>query len=433
MSRFLEGGALDRSEPYRIPLIPNYPPFRRWRKSAVSGMFEEKPINIYVHIPFCTQRCDFCYYKTIDLKNRPDLDGYVDALCREFSLAARRFHLERRPVVSIYFGGGTPTLLEGRHFEQLVEGLHDNFRIDSPQFSVEAEPLTVSQKKMISLIGLGVNRLSIGVQSFVDQIIKLSGRGHDQKQAERAIDIACQAGDWSVNIDLLSGLAGETPSTWARSVECALATGVESITVYKMEAFSNTQFYKLGVRERTLDLPSDEQELKFMQYAMEQFEEANYHPWSFFTFTKNGHYVNEYTQNIFGSTDLYGFGVSAYGVLGDTLLQNTSDKEKYTAKVEAGEIPLARGHRLNSLEKMMREVLLGMKLLRLDLREFQRRHGFKLESLCASMLKQLELEGFVSVSEGEIELTSKGILYGDYVGMSLVRALERIKQECPSV
>ena len=422
-----------RSEPQRIPLIPNYPPFRRWKQSAVEEMLAEKPINIYVHIPFCTQRCDFCYYKTIDLKNRPDLDGYVDALCREFSLAARRFHLERRPVVSIYFGGGTPTLLESHHFEQLVECLYEHFRIENPQFSVEAEPLTVSPKKMISLIGLGVNRLSIGVQSFVDEIIKLSGRGHDQKQAERAIDIACQAGDWSVNIDLLSGLARETPSTWARSVECALATGVESITVYKMEAFSNTQFYQLGVRQDTLELPSDEQELKFMQYAMEQFERANYHPWSFFTFTKNGHYVNEYTQNIFGATDLYGFGVSAYGVLGDTLLQNTTDLEKYTATVEAGEIPLARGHRLNSREKMMREVLLGMKLLRLNLQDFQKRHGFKLESLCASTLKQLEREGFISLSEDEIELTSLGILYGDYVGMSLVKALERIKQECPSV
>lgn len=419
---------VSKLEPQRLPLIPNYPPFKHWKRNAVNEMLGEKPLNIYLHIPFCTQRCAFCYYKTIDLKERPEVEPYVATLCREIEMAAKRFHLGEREVASIYFGGGTPSLLREHHFERLVECLHDNFKIDNPQFTVEAEPLTVSESKMKLLSKLGVSRVSMGVQSFCDDIIKLSGRGHNEKQAFRAIKIAREAGDWSVNIDLLSGLAGETPETWARSVECALATGVESITVYKMEAFSNTQFYKLGVREDTLELPSDQQELEFMQYAMEQFEQANYHPWSFFTFTKNGHYVNKYTQSIFEATDLYGFGASAYGVLGDTLLQNTIDLEKYTATVEAGEIPLARGHRLNSLEKMMREVLLGMKLLRLDLRAFQKRHGFKLDSLCASTLKELERQRFISRSENEIELTAKGILYGDHVGMSLVKDLERSKQ-----
>lgn len=417
---------LKKLEPKRLPLNPNYPPFRQWKRGAVEEMLGEKPLNIYVHIPFCTQRCAFCYYKTVDLKERPEVEGYVEALCKEIEMATKRFHLGERKVASIYFGGGTPTLLKEHHFERLVECLHNNFKIDNPQFTVEAEPLTVSESKMKILSKLGVSRVSLGVQSFCDPIIKLSGRGHDEKQAFRAIKIAREAGNWSINIDLLSGLAGETEETWARSVKCALSTGVESITVYKMEAFSNTQVYQLGVREETLKLPSEEQELKFMQYVMEQFEQANYRPWSFFTFTKNGHFVNEYTQSIFETTDLYGFGASAYGVLGDTQLQNTIDLEKYTTTVEAGEIPLARGHHLNSLEKMMREVLLGIKLLRFDLRNFQKRHGFKLESLCASTLKKLELEGFISLSKDEILLTSKGVLYGDYVGQTLVECIKQM-------
>jgi oxygen-independent coproporphyrinogen-3 oxidase len=417
---------LTKTDPKRVPLIPNYPPFRQWKKAVVEEFLSEKPLNIYLHIPFCTQRCAFCYYKTVDLKESPEVEDYVVAICQEIEMAAKRFHLGERQVASIYFGGGTPTLLREHHFERLVECLHDHFRIEEPEFTVEAEPLTVSKSKMDTLIKLGVNRLSIGVQSFCDEIIKLSGRGHDEKQALRAIKIARQAGDWQVNIDLLSGLAGETPETWARTVECALATEVESITVYKMEAFSNTQFYKLGVREDALNLPSDEQELKFMQYAMEQFEQAHYLPWSFFTFTKQGRYRHDYIPSVWRGNDLYGFGVSAFGCLGDSLLQNTSDLEKYAATVEAGELPLARGYRLTSLDRMVREVLLVMKLLRLDLREFQRRHGFKLESFCASTLKQLELDGFIAMSEHEIELTSKGILYGDYVGHALAECLRKM-------
>ena len=417
---------LTKLEPKRLPLNPNYPPFRQWKRSSVDGILGKKPLNIYLHIPFCTQQCSFCYYKTVDLKERPEVEGYVSTLCREIEIAAKRFHLGERQVDSIYFGGGTPSLLSEHHFEKLFECLHNNFNIDRPQFTVEAEPLTVSESKMNILSKLGVSRISLGVQSFCDQIIKLSGRGHDEKQAFRAIKIAREAGNWSVNIDLLSGLAGETEETWARSVECALATGVESITVYKMEAFSNTQVYQLGVRKKTLELPSEEQELQFMQYAMEQFEQANYRPWSFFTFTQNGNHVNEYTQSIFEASDLYGFGASAYGFLGDTLLQNTIDLEKYTAIVEAGEIPLVRGHRLNSLEKMMREVLLGMKLLRFDLKDFQKRHGFKLDSLCASTLQILGREGLISWSDNEVKLTSKGILYGDYVGQTLIDCLKEM-------
>lgn len=413
-------------DPKRVPLMPNYPPFRQWRKAAIGEMLGERPINIYVHIPFCSQRCAFCYYKTVDLKERPEIDDYVAAVCQEIELATKQFYLSQRPVASIYFGGGTPTTLREHHLTQIVECLHKNLTIDNPQFTVEAEPLSVSAKKMNTLVELGVNRLSMGVQSFCDEIIELSGRGHDKKQALRALDIVRQAGNWSINIDLLSGLAGETQETWASSVECALACQVESITVYKMEAFSNTEFYKLGVKEKAVELPSDEQEMRFMQYAMEMFERSQYLPWSFFTFTKAGSYVNQYTNSIFQGTDLYGFGASAYGVLGQTLFQNTSDLEKYATQVGAGELPITRGHHLNSLEQMIRHVFLSMKLLRLDLKEFQKKHGFKLETLCASTIEQLHSEKFIFVSEDEIKMTSKGILYGDYVGQVLSNCLKKL-------
>lgn len=415
-------------EAKRVPLIPNYPPFRQWKKSSVEERLKEKPLCLYIHIPFCTQRCAFCYYKTIDLKERPEVEGYVTALCKEIKMVADRFALSNRPIHAVYFGGGTPSLLKEHQFVQIVESLRENFKLfdHKKQFSVEAEPLTVSKSKMETLVNLGVTRLSMGVQSFNDEIIKLSGRGHDEKQAYRAIELAQKAGNWSINIDLLSGLGGETQETWKQSLECAIDTGVQSITVYKMEAFANTEVYKQGVREEVLQLPSEEQELNFMQYAMERFERANYIPWSFFTYTKDNSDRSEYIYNIWQGMDFYGFGVSAFGCLGDSLIQNTSDQEKYLATIETEEIPISRGYKFNSLELMIRDVLLGMKLLSFDLKEFQRRYGFKLQSLCASTLKDLKTEGFVSVSDTEINLTSKGILYGDYVGKTLSDALKEM-------
>ncbi|KKI98406.1 coproporphyrinogen-III oxidase family protein [Prochlorothrix hollandica] len=418
-------------EPKRLPLITNYPSFRKWNKKALEDKVGQDPMCIYVHIPFCTQRCSFCYYKTVDLKEyRPEVDTYVEMLCEEINRATDRFQLGDRPIKAVYFGGGTPSLLTEIQTTKIVDALRRNFKhFDSKdQFSFEAEPLTISRSKMETLKSLGVTRLSMGMQSFVDDIIKLSGRGHDEKQAYRAIEIAQEvgAGQWNINIDLLSGLAGETPETWNQSVKRAIATGVESITVYKMEAFANTEVFDQGVRKDEVALPTDDQEMAFMAHAMDCFEEANYLPWSFFTYTKNGCDESQYISSIWRGMDFYGFGVSAFGSLGDHLIQNTSDLEKYPAMVGAGELPLTRGYRFTTWDQMVREVLMGVKLLSFDLKGFKERHGVKLQSLCSAVLPQLEADGFVKVSSDELTLTNKGILYGDYVGQLLSDTIKNL-------
>jgi putative oxygen-independent coproporphyrinogen III oxidase len=420
---------LSKLEAKRLPLVPNYPPFKQWKRAAVKETLEAKPLCLYIHIPFCTQRCSFCYYKTVDLKERPEVEGYVETLCKEIEMVSDRFDLANRPIHAVYFGGGTPSLLKEPQLFKIVETLGKNFKFfeNKKQFSFEAEPLTISKSKLETMANLGVNRLSMGMQSFVDEIIKLSGRGHNEKQAYRAINLAQKAGEgkWNINIDLLSGLAGETDETWHQSVERAIETGVESITVYKMEAFANTEVYQTGVREDVVQLPSEDQELKFMEYAMERFGRANYLPWSHFTYTKDGCDKSEYIYNIWQGMDFYGLGVSAFGTMGDSILQNTSDLEKYAEIVDSGQLPLARGYNLTSLDMMVRDVLLGMKLLRLDLDRLKKHYGFNLKTLCASVLTDLELDGFISVSDSAIELTSKGILYGDFVGVTLSDYLKK--------
>jgi oxygen-independent coproporphyrinogen-3 oxidase len=103
---------LNRLQAKRLPLIPNYPSFKKWKRSAVAEKLEVKPLCLYLHIPFCTQRCSFCYYKTVDLKERPEVDGYVETLCKEIKMVSDRFDLSDRPIQAVYFGGGTPSLLK---------------------------------------------------------------------------------------------------------------------------------------------------------------------------------------------------------------------------------------------------------------------------------------------------------------------------------
>jgi oxygen-independent coproporphyrinogen III oxidase len=419
-------------KPSRKGFVTNYPYFRKWKKTEPLEMSQAQPINIYLHIPFCIQKCAYCYYSTSPLKGAGgarELDGYVNALCSEIETASRRFHLREKPVVSIYFGGGTPTVMNQGHFSRIIETLEKNLNINDPEFTVEAEPVTLSRKKADFLKNIGVNRISLGVQSLCDEIIQLCGRLDTAEKAMKAIDIATQTGA-AVNIDLLSGLAGETMGSWARTLDQALLTDVESVTVYKMELYANTEYYK-KIRAGAIDIPSDEQELEFMRHALGRFEEKNYLPWSFFTFTKNGLYENIYASSIWKGVDCYAFGMSGFGAMGDWLFQNTGDRKKYLALAGAGEISIQRGHRMTGKDRMTRDVLLGMKLVTFDMENFKNKHGFDLRSLCGNALEELEEEGFIALAGDHIQMTPKGILYGDYAGKRLAAPLMELNSKTP--
>lgn len=418
-------GYLTQLTPARRGFITNYPNFQHWKKTSEAEVLGYPPLNIYVHIPFCAQQCSYCYYRTIQNSRKAEVDQYVETLCQEIKLATRKFHLNERVVKSVYFGGGTPTLLSGANLTQITDCLREHLTIpDSAEFTVEAEPVTLTGKTAATLTQLGVNRISLGVQSLCDDIIKLSNRKDTEARVLKAIEIA-QNTKASVNIDLMSGLAGETLTTWEYSVRKALESGVESITVYKTELYANTEYFK-EIRKDNLVLPSDEQELEFMQYALDEFAKANYLPWSFFTFTRNGEYPHVHAPSIWRGDDYYPFGTSAFGRIGDWLFQNTNDVPKYREQIAAGELAVNRGHYLTAHDLMVRELVLGMKLMRYDLALFEEKFGFEAEKLCAAALDELLKEGFIRIENRIISLTGKGMLHGDYAGKRLGQDLLRV-------
>lgn len=418
-------GYMTELKPARRGFITNYPNFQHWKKSTGDDVIAPQPLNIYVHIPFCAQQCSYCYYKTIQGSRKSEVDQYVETLCQEIELATRHFHLDERPVRSIYFGGGTPTLLSEGNITQIAECLRKNLSIDpDAEFTVEAEPVTLTQKKADLLRELKVNRVSLGVQSLCDDIIKLSNRKDTEQRVLKAIEMAQSTGA-SVNIDLMSGLAGETPETWAYSIKRALESNVESITVYKTELYANTEYFK-EIRNDNLVLPTDEQELEFMQYGLDQFAAANYLPWSFFTFTRDGNYEHVHAPSIWKGEDYYPFGTSAFGRVGNWLFQNTNEIPKYIAQIEAKKLAITRGHKLTALDLMVRDLLLGMKLMSYKTSLFEERFGFQLEKICAPVIDQLITDDYITLENGMISLTQKGILHGDYAGKSLGQHLLKL-------
>jgi oxygen-independent coproporphyrinogen III oxidase len=410
----------------RRGFVTNYPDFRQWRKEAVEQGLNRQPLNVYLHLPYCIQRCAYCHYKTTTLRSTQlrDIDRYVDSLCREIEIASERFHLKDRPAISLYFGGGTPSLLSEANIDRIMQTLHRNLTLTDPEINFEAEPVSLTSRKAEILMRHGVNRINLGIQSFCDDIVFRTGRRDTEKQALKAIEIALSTGA-VVNVDLISGLEGETPETWAYSVRRAIESGAPSVTVYKLELYANTEYYA-NLRRQNISLPSDAEELKLASFALDEFTGAGYLPVNFFTFTRGGQYVQRHTTTKWQGVDIYAFGASAFGSLGNWAYQNTNELDRYSELLEQGTPPLFRGYVYNDLEMMTRDVILGMKLIRFDRRAFRKRHGLDLVKLCGSALQKLQEDEFITVEDEAIVMSRKGILYGDYVGRVLAASLESL-------
>ncbi|MCP4592049.1 MAG: coproporphyrinogen III oxidase family protein [bacterium] len=422
--------AKGKTELARTGFVTSYPSFRHWRREAMGEDSATRPLNVYLHIPYCIQKCAYCYYSTITLEDgdRTEIDRYVTALCREIALASESFHLKDRPVTTLHFGGGIPTVLRREDFSRIMETLHENLTIaDDPEVTVEGEPVTLTQRKADFLQALGVKRISMGIQSFSDEVVGRPGCRDRESLVLRSIEIAKETGA-VVNIDLLSGLAGERNDTWEYSIQRTISTAVPSVTVRRLEIYTQSAYYD-GLRGEEISIPSEEGEIEKLRYAMDELKKADYLPVHFFNFTKGGGYVKRHTTNIWRGEDLYGFGASASGILGRWSYRNTTDVPRYSRRIETGVLPIHRGYVYSSLDRMVREVLLSMKLIHLNHREFKKRHGFDLLRLCESTLRDLQDSGLITVTDDLISLTDQGILYGDFAGRMLGADLEQLGAE----
>jgi oxygen-independent coproporphyrinogen-3 oxidase len=410
----------------RKGVIINYPMFRFWHKDAVEEGLRPQPLNLYIHMPYCIQRCAYCYFKTTTLKeNRlADIDLYVRSVCAELALGSRAFGLKNRPVETIYFGGGTPTLMSEDSIDRLFAAINENFTLADPQITFEGEPVTLTERKAAMLARHKVNRISLGIQSFKEEIVFQTGRRDTEEQAFRAIELAKSTGA-EVNVDLISGLAGETLDTWAYSVRRAIEADVHNITIYKLELYANTPYYSAD-KHNEIALPDEEQELEFIEYAIAELKRHDYHAVNTFTFTKGGAHDQLNTRKRWLGNDSYACGVSAYGSLGSWQYQNTNDIQAYTDAIARDELPAFRAYNCTSFDLMVRDVVMGIKLVALDHLRFRDKHGLDLLHACAGELSRLAGEGFVTVDERQIRLTDRGIIYGDYVSRVLESALKKL-------
>lgn len=285
--------------------------------------------HLYAHIPFCPKVCPYCsFYKEVSDRNRTR--AFLDAMLREAEMHATTL----RPR-TIFFGGGTPSALSPSQLEFLLSGLRARLDFSAvTEWTLEMNPATVSLEKARALLDLGVNRISMGVQSWDETLLKTLGRAHNAAQAHRSYEILREAGVANVNLDLIFGVPGQTRAQWRDSLERTIALGPDHISAYCLTYEEDTDFFLR--LERGEIQPDEGLDADLFEMTMDVLGAAGYAQYEISNYAKPGH---ECRHNLayWHAADYVGLGPSAFSTVGESRWKNVSDTEDYVRRVNAAE------------------------------------------------------------------------------------------------
>ena len=368
--------------------------------------------GLYIHIPFCRQKCFYCDFPSFAGRERYEAD-YTDALCRELAVQGVLYREKWGSPRTIYMGGGTPSLLPIGLLAKILQAIADVFGDAAEgEFTVECNPGTVDAAKLRALRAGGVNRLSFGVQTFDDTLLKKIGRIHTGAQAREAMALARTAGFQNVSMDLIYGLPGESLAKLERDLEAMVALEPEHISIYGLQLEEGTAFAKMQEMGRLM-LPDDDT-VERMYDTMTAFLPAHgYARYEISNFAKPG-FESRHNLSYWQDVPYLGVGAAAHSYLEGQRYENVREIPAYIEGIRTG-----KGVRRQE-EAMTREIameefaFLALRTARgIDRARFERRFGVPLEAVYADAIAKLKRQGLLEADEAGVHLTSLGMKYGN--------------------
>ena len=405
--------------------VSNYPPFGAWSPENLPDVNAAldapprpgTPLGLYLHIPFCRKRCKFCYFRVYTDKDAGEIGTYLDALASEVEMLARKPAVAGRPLKFVYFGGGTPSYISVRQLEGLVSRVQAAMPwTGAEEITFECEPGTLTHSKLEAIRGIGVTRLSLGIESFDDGVLRENGRAHVSAEIYRALPWIRELGFDQLNIDLIAGMVGETWETWRETVRKTVEAEPDSVTIYQMELPYNTVYSQSvlggGHLEPAADWPTKRE---WQDYAFSELAAAGYVLSSAYTMVrprgKSSSFV--YRDSVWHGCDLLGTGVASFSHLSGVHFQNVTRWGEYLATVAEGRLPLGRGLAISDRERLTREMILQLKLGTLPAAYFGEKFGADVIADFAPAWQKLEADGMLRVEDDRIALTRAGLLQVD--------------------
>jgi oxygen-independent coproporphyrinogen-3 oxidase len=365
--------------------------------------------GVYVHIPFCRQSCIYCnfYFKNGNAQS----EELVKALLKEMDLKKGRLG----SVETLYFGGGTPSFIAPELIGDIVKKLGALTDISQlKELTLEANPDDISRERLEAWKSVGINRLSIGVQSFFDEHLKWMNRAHNVVEAEQAIQMASEMG-FELSIDLIFGIPGSTAEQWRYNLEKALTYNIQHLSCYGLTLEDNTPWKKL-VKSRNYPLPDDGMASEQFVYAMEFLKRAGWQHYEISNYCKPG-YMARHNTSYWQEKPYVGLGPSAHSYDGASRSWNIADINAYIEGINSGNIP-EETEILGNSEKYNEYLMTGLRTIWGINTDKIRRFGFDTAPLIA-MLEAYVAEGKLFREAQDYRLTEEGKLYADAIAASL--------------
>ena len=385
----------------------------------------QRPLSLYVHLPFCGTVCYYCACNKIITANRKRASPYLDDLHQEIELQAARF-TEKRPVSQLHFGGGTPTFISDDEITSLMNKLRQHFYLleeDKGDYSIEIDPREVTPAKIVLLRKLGFNRMSFGVQDFDPKVQVAVNRIQSLEQTAAAVDAARASGFHSINIDLIYGLPFQTVESFSLTLDKVLALNPDRLSVFNYAHLPHLFKVQKQMDENTL--PSAATKLAILQYVIERLQQAGYVYIGMDHFAKpddelalaqeNGTlYRNFQGYSTHAGCDLIGLGITSIGMVDDTYSQNVKTLEEYHECVSTGKLPVYRGVRLTTDDKLRRALITQLIcLFKIDISSLEQTWNIDFADYFAEELRQLAVmanDGLITLDKTVIRVLPRGRL-----------------------
>ncbi len=376
-------------------------------------------LGVYVHVPFCEHVCPYCDFAVVAVGRlgAPDEDAWVELVLQEWQ--RWREAVAGRRVASVYFGGGTPSLLRPKSLERVLAALAAALRFDAPEITVELNPGQLEVARVPELRALGVSRLSIGLQSTDDTVLRRLGRAHRADEALRGLDVCLAAGFDSLSVDLIYGAPGQTTELLLRDVERVIARGVPHVSAYALTLEPETPFARAAGAGQ-LELPDEDTVLEMSLVLRAQLAAAGVEQYEISSYARRGH-RSRHNQRYWTRAEVLGLGPSAASFIGDRRLRNARSSADWRAALARGASPAVEDEPVAEPEARREHFYLGLRRLEgVSRADFQRRFGGPPEAFLGPELVELRRRELILDQAGRIRLSEHGILFADEVFMGLL-------------
>jgi putative oxygen-independent coproporphyrinogen III oxidase len=371
----------------------------------------------YLHIPFCEHICHYCDFNKVFLKGQP-VDQYLEALEQEMILTLQQYptnHLD-----TIFVGGGTPTSLNAKQLEKFCDSINRNLPMsDQLEFTFEANPGDLSKEKLQILKNAGVNRLSLGVQTFNDELLKSIGRVHRAKDVYQTVENAKSIGFTNISIDLIFSLPTQTITDFKESLTEAFSLDIQHYSAYSLIIEPKTVFYNL-MQKGKLPTPGEDTEAAMYKLLMQQMEKHGFDQYEISNFSKPG-YESKHNLTYWNNDFYYGFGAGAHSYVNGWRRSNAGPLKKYMEQIADGNLPIFQEHRTSKAEQIEEEMFLGLrKIDGVSLSHFIKKFDMDPLQIFENEISDLIAKKWVEVKKDNIYLTKTGRLLGNEVFQSFL-------------